>query len=196
MAIIFDTFERGAYPENLSGSVSTSGHTWVVYQGTWRIYEGGSPLEGIAEATDAAGTNLAGFDFGTTDDVLSAKIETAAGSQSAGIFFRRTDNSNYYFAGDGALFRFGGAGGDATLATYTTGNLANRDWLRAQFTGSLLEVFVNGVLACSVTDTDHTTGTIHGLRSRFIGALDFAELNTEPPPAGGWAVGMVRMGAA
>lgn len=164
---IHDTFDRGSYPSNLGGSVSTSGHTWTAYRGVWTIDEltfDSNPVNSTAYL-DSLSRGLVGFDYGTTDVEIAARWQDAD-SSNRGLFFRY-DGTACYVAGLSALTRFTNlaAGTSTNIATYP--GMGPRQVMEVTMVGNDIEIRVDGTVVASVTDGSPFTGTKCGLYMRF-----------------------------
>lgn len=157
-----DTFNRADSTTNLGSTDGGVVQAWTQNSGTWGINTNAAYISAAAAASIAtvAGDN----DF----ELCSVTVSSWA-SGEAFLVFRHTDASNY--------IRWGGTvGSAATLivrdaaveTTYTADDtfftLAAGDTLAVRCQGSVIECFVNGALALTVSNTAEQSATRVGMR--------------------------------
>lgn len=139
---------------------------WTVLNGIWSITNGRLKNTGVGiirSGLSAANVHVAASVFAT-------------GPGRTGIVLRVVDASNYYLAQVQAddntirLFRFATVPGNATLATVNKTITAVPHTLEARVIGFNIEVFYDGALIISATDTAVTGSAAAGARADPQGA--------------------------
>jgi hypothetical protein len=161
VAAAYDNFSRADNAASLG--VSTSGHTWTAFEGTCGISgKQAFPSNGTA-------AHSATIDTGISEIDLRATLVLAPTDDQAGVVFRYTTGFNgYYFradttSGNYRLEKYDGA------STVVSGGPApaNGDAIRVIAVGSAIRCYVNGALACSMTDAFNSSATNCGVSFYF-----------------------------
>lgn len=159
----FDSFNRADSTTVLGSTDDDVVRAWTQNSGTWGI-NGNAAYISAAAASIATITGLADFER------LKVTMSTWA-SGEGWLVFRFTDTSNY--------IRWGGTvataaqlniiSGGVTTRTVTADSsmftLAAGDVLEVRCNGSVIECFINGILAVCVTDTTQQSATRIGMRT-------------------------------
>lgn len=156
---IEDDFNRADTDAGLG--TSSSGHTWLTGgtgNNTWGI-------EGNRAYKVGASINAVAYIESTLSDcAVEATLQTF--DIRSGVSFRFSDNSNWWFAywltSTGFQVRKMVAGSSNLVFSHTqTG--ANGDTLKVILIGDQIEVYINGSLKTTITDSFNQTATKHGL---------------------------------
>lgn len=168
----YDDFTRGTYGA-LTGSTSTSGHTWTDYSGTWTT---ASTSSGIAYFSSGSGRGFTGFDVGSsTTQHVAVTLESGGGGQNLGPILGATTNSGY-MAGNGALYKITSiSSGTSTIVANFSRNYTAGDVVDMTLSGgNTINVYFNGTLEATYTDPSPLGGTKIGMYQRFTGTSNGA----------------------
>jgi hypothetical protein len=154
------------------GTPSDGGSAWSALSGTWGI----SSNKGYH--VDGTGQSAAVLDAGAGDCTVQVTISGSVGDD--GFIFRATDNSNYfvYTYGGGALYRQ--QAGSFTLIAVSSApfsGVVNPTTLKAVLAGSAINIFQDGALVLTVSDSFNATATKHGLRSNGSSGVRFDDFS-------------------
>jgi hypothetical protein len=137
---------------------------WTVDSGTWSVTTSGGGK--IYSLTSTTGSNVSHGGTSTWADYsVQADIKPVAlGTGTVGLSFRFTDTNNRYFVllGNGTVTLKKNVGGTQSVIdskAYTV-NAGTTYTVKAMANGTLLQVFVNGVLLISKTDSSFSSGQI------------------------------------
>lgn len=196
---VYDDFRALAVDTLLSGRVSDSGHTWVQYHVTWKIYAPGHGTVGNIARGEGGQRGRIGIDFGTADvDIECVLEDDGEGTLGGGLMLRR-DGIGYYSvqfsAGNVYVLGITEFSVETPVATYTGVSGGELSVLRVVTSGNNITTYVDGVELGTVVDSTYA-GTVHGLWQAFGGVNNshaFYAFNMHPPAAGGWQVGSVAL---
>ena len=139
-------------------------NAWSIIDGTWTLIIGGVQGTSTTEALMIAGNPA------WTDYSIASPITIAAAAE-ASIVFRYQNSTNFYWAGLGLWGHqysiskvVNGTYSELISSGLQSANPAGTYQLQVIVSGSNIELYVNGVLALTVTDTSLTSGEI-GLRT-------------------------------
>lgn len=170
-AILFDNFNSGADGATLAGRaplVRPNSNTWTVASGTFVTNNR------AAEARfDASSTAMLTFDLGDAniDISLLTRFPSTGSNRNAGVMFRRTNASNYWYvtanASNGNFSLIDVTANVQTgIQTVNVGFAANV-WheMRVIANGDVIEGIINGNALIEHTSSTRNTAVIHGLRA-------------------------------
>lgn len=163
-----DTFNRSDSTTTL-GTPSDGGGAWSALNGTWgistnRAYDNGSNYDYHSAVLDAASASVN----------MQWTFQTWA--QFGGAVLRASDASNYLlYIGDNVTDKiYTKIAGAYTEQTGGSATPANGDVYRFQATAANdIRVYKNGVSICSVTTSQFSTNTKHGLQQFRNGATSY-----------------------
>lgn len=158
-----DTFDRTDSTTNLGSTDGGTVSAWTQKAGTWGI---NSNTAYISAAATSEATIPGSADF----EEVSVTVSTWA-SGTAGVVFRFTDTSNFWWFG-------GTVGGEPSLNDVTGGSttsysvggvpssrntLVAGDKLRVRAHGSVIECFRNDILVLTLSSTTRSSATLVGM---------------------------------
>jgi hypothetical protein len=161
MAIIVqDSFNRANNTTSLG--VADTGQTWET-SGNWGIESN------KAYQNTNANSQYAVIQSNYSDCIVSADITW---NNNGGFAARFVDSSNYFLyritINKLQLYRILG-GGTTLLSEYAFASVSGQVYnLKIKFEGSSIIGYLDGIERINVTDTNHQTGTKHGLRQNSI----------------------------
>lgn len=170
--LISDSFNR-ANGSSLGTSDSYNGGTntaWTNFNLGFGINAFGINTNLAAPAGGSTTVYFSGFDTGSGDVDISATISVYGTSANAGIIFRAKTGTSSTSCNFWRLIsknttlvleKWVNTGTAVVMATY--GSYANGDILRVIAKGSSISTYQNGNLLGTITDTDLSTSTIHGI---------------------------------
>lgn len=170
MAIIAKATFTG-YEDNLALTTSDTldtGQNWIIANGAFK-YKSEAPetLEGNAGVPN----NLVVVETGISDGAVYAT--PISGGNALGICFRFVDINNYIYASSRTSDGLGGVtkivGGVSEQIASTTLAMAGQV-LKAVLAGTSIKIYVNDVEKVSLTVSEHTTATKHGIYANFTGS--------------------------
>jgi hypothetical protein len=155
-------------------------NAWVIVDGVWTLISGGvQGTSSTGEALMVAGNPT------WTDYSITAPITIAAAAE-ASIVFRYQNPTNFYWAGLGLWGHqysiskvVNGTYSELVSSGLQSANPAGTYQLQVIVSGSNIELYVNGVLALTVTDTSLASGEI-GLRT-VNSTMQAASVNVTTP---------------
>jgi hypothetical protein len=154
-------------------------NAWTIVDGTWTLISGGVQGTGIEEALMYAGNPT------WTDYAITAPITISAAGEGS-IVFRYKDSQNFYWAGLGLWGHqfsiskvVNGNYSEIKGIGLSTDNAAGTYNTQVIVQGSDIELYVNGVLVLTATDTALTSGAI-GLRT-FGSTMQLKSVNVTTP---------------
>lgn len=161
--IVYDLFNR---PNNVSSlGISDTGQTWVV-AGNYGIASNQAYMSSGSLAS-------AYISSGLSDCAITVK-ESAAGEigRFSGLIFRHTSSSNYIRAvfQDNGLFLQRIQAGETTSIGFKAGTRSANLILRVLLKGDSVQIFMNGELQISVTESFNSTAQNHGLITAALNA--------------------------
>jgi hypothetical protein len=189
--LLVDDFGRGnglGAGTNVPGNAE-SGQAWQSIMGAtpWLVRDLNTALAGswttsgilglgtVSVANSAADTLV--VDAGSAEGIFSAQVISSSGLGSLGIAFRFSDANNGFFTeanGGGTTLYRRQAGVNTSIASSAVTQAGGTTAANVRHTvilcGSSIQVYMNGVRVCSVTDTFNQTATLHGLHSTSSGA--------------------------
>jgi len=140
-------------------------NNWTLIDGTWTLISGG--VQGTSSTGEAL---MVAGNPAWTDYSIASPITIAAAAE-ASIVFRYQNSTNFYWAGLGLWGHqysiskvVNGTYSELISSGLQSANPAGTYQLQVIVSGSNIELYVNGVLALTVTDTSLTSGEI-GLRT-------------------------------
>lgn len=162
-----DSFDRADSTTNL-GSTDGAGIldplAWTQHTGVWGI------IGNEAYTSTTAALAYATVDLGTPEIDLSLVmvVRNDPSGNGAGIVFRLSDTSNFWYARQSSTtgkvqLRKVVAGSDQLVGESPTNHDVNGDTIRVVARGSSIEVFREGVSQITTTDSHNSTATKHGL---------------------------------
>lgn len=161
--LVSDTFQRTNSTVGL-GNADT-GQTWVV-AGNYGIISNQAYMSSGSLAT-------AYISSGYSDCAITVK-ETAAGESGrfSGLIIRHTNSSNYIRAvfQDNGLFLQRIQAGETTSIGFKTVTRSANLILRAVIKGDSIQIFMNGELQISATESFNSTAQNHGLITAALNA--------------------------
>lgn len=166
LSAIIDSFDR-ANSTNSLGNTET-GQTWINGAG---VRNNLGIISNAAYSATASVDAAAAVECGSANGSITEVIGVTA--DYVGSIFRYIDNNNYclitYYAGASRLAvegKSGGAGfgGASTAGYYVSGSLANGDTLKVTMSGASITIYVNDVSKGTLTISQNTTGTKHGIK--------------------------------
>lgn len=149
-----DSFNRA----NTSGGLGTPdvGPTWVNYNGVADV------ISNQAGFTTVSGDSYAGADVAQAD--VNVSYIRPTGGSSAGMFLRRSDNSNnLVLIDDAGLTYYKKVAGSYTQIGSSANVLNSTSTLEMDLSGSSHTCLMDGVSQFTATDSFNSTATIHGL---------------------------------
>lgn len=191
-----DTFSRpntpfpSNYLNNPMGSTEVGNFLWSRFVGpksttTWGNYNGAivDGQMGIVVQNNVGGRRYGSwFDYGSPGDVIyKVKFKGGVKDTSVQIVLRGVDEDNHWLLSINSdkwmLYARVNADASALIQPQAAGYASNDDALEVRFIGSLVQLYLNGVLLGETTSNLHSTGTKVGLVQSFIGA----EVNVGTP---------------
>lgn len=156
--VVSDTFTRS---DGALGNAET-GQAWLTTGGTWAI------SNGAVTCTTNTGSYYAYLESGKSDIDIAADLIFAG---NAGLVFRMVDANNMLFvriAGAGpqlGLYK-SVSGSNTSIGGYTFTPVSGTTYrVRVVASGSSIQVYLDGILVITVTDTTYQTATKVGFRS-------------------------------
>lgn len=153
---IEDDFNRADSSTTLN--TSSSGHVWTPHVSTWGISNNQAYKPGLGA------DGLVTVDAGVSDCIIQVTLANIG--DRPGLSFRFVDTNNYW-----KWYRIGGlgyvcikvVGGTGTTMHTEVMSMANGDVLKVGLSGNSIELYVNGSLKTTLTDSAHLTATEYGL---------------------------------
>jgi hypothetical protein len=167
VTLFSDTFE--SYSSFPAGSwVNATGN------GTWTIATDGTKV--AKQSNSTATTYVASSGSASwTNYMYSAKVKSTSATTRAGLAFRLTDANNYYwtYLYNGKLYLQKKVAGTSTVLTSLAVTYNANTWytLKTVVNGTSIQVYLNGSLMISTTDSAHSAGKI-GLWNQGVTVYD------------------------
>jgi lysophospholipase L1-like esterase len=144
---------------NRADSTTTLGHAWAALSGVWGV------SGGKAYVVSGGAFNFAVHDAESPDVVIDVTVAGSSAS-GAGISVRTSSNTNgvyVAFADGGGVKVYRNVAGSVTQIGSFTVAVVTGDVMRVRAVGDTIEVYRNGTLIISVTESAFNTVTTHGL---------------------------------
>lgn len=152
-----DDFNRADDATTLN--TSSSGHAWIAWRGTWGV----NANQGYM-ATNGNGQNYAVINAGVADLTIECVFPTAV--NGVGLSFRGTDESNvfiWYRVNSSLINCYKRESGGYTEIFTLSETLGNGDSLKVALSGNSIELYRNGTLKTTLTESFNNTAPNHGL---------------------------------
>lgn len=152
-----DNFNRADNSSSLG--TSSSGHTWSALRGTWGINSNQGYM-----ATNGNGQNYVVIDVGAANITVECTFPTA--TTGCGVSFRGTDESNifiWYKINSSLVNCYKRVSGSYTELFSLSESMVDGDTLKVVCNGNSIELYRNGTLKTTLTESFNNTAPKHGL---------------------------------